>query len=158
VNGFIEGVAAHGFYDAVARLFGRALNPLKIDEPSPGDTLKEPLEFEKGLTCYRVTGTLRHLPKNHKIWLLEQLPSSAQVKPQAFQQGRVTFKNGRWEGRVYPSMAYGNRTTIIAVVAPPGVDMLFNYYQRHCQQTNWAPIDHVPIDGWNKDTVQATVP
>jgi hypothetical protein len=48
---FIEGVVAHGFYDAVGQLFGNALNPLKITEPEPDDVLKEPCAFWPGCIC-----------------------------------------------------------------------------------------------------------
>ena len=110
---FLLGVASAAAYSGIVWLFGRALNPLKITEPAPGEVLKEPLEFAPACTSYLVKGTLRHLPKNHKIWLLEQSPTSSQVEPQAFQEGRVILRDGHWEGRVYPSMAYSNRTTIV---------------------------------------------
>jgi hypothetical protein len=156
--GFLLGVASTAAYNGIDWLFGRALNPLKIDEPAPGDVLKEPLQFAPGCISYLVKGTLRRLPKNHTIWLLKKDPSSAQVKPQGFQQGRVILRNGKWQGRVYPSMAYAKRTTIIAVVAPPAVDMFFNYWQKVGLKAGWVPIDHIPNECRKIETVQARLP
>jgi hypothetical protein len=76
--------------------FGRALNQIKIAEPQPDEVLKEPLEFWPGCISYRVKGALRRLEKNHRIWLLEQAATSAQVKPQGSPEGRVILRSGQW--------------------------------------------------------------
>jgi hypothetical protein len=55
-------------------------------------------------------------------------------------------------------MSYGKRTTIVAVVVPPCVDMLFNYYQRVGLKAGWVPIDHVPKECRKVATVQARLP
>ena len=158
-GGVVLGVMGNSAYAALGWSLGRFINPLKIDHPGAGDVLKDPFEFSPGCVSYRITGTLGSLPKNHHIWLLVQLPASSQIRPQGFASGKVDYKsNGRWEGRVFPRPSDGKKAVIIAVVAPPAVHALFNYYQRVGYQTNWEPLDDIPQECRKRFTVQAELP
>lgn len=132
---------------------------IRIDKPGPGDVLNDPQDFAPYCTSYRVTGYLRSLPKKHTIWLLVQLPSSVRVRPQGFELGRVVLnRNGTWEGRVFQRPSEGKTITIIAVVAPPAVDLLFNYFQRIGPRTDWEPLDLLPEECTNAAMVQGQIP
>jgi hypothetical protein len=105
---------------------------------------------------FGVEGTLRHLPKEHQIWLLTQDESSGQVRPQGFSSVTYNPDNKRWLGRVIARP--GSRVKVVAVVAPPTSHDFFTYYQKHGSKTNWAPLERIPAECSNQHAVQAIAP
>ena len=92
------------------------LDIIEITSPRDGGSLVKGIKQRNvDASTYLVSGTLRHLQKNHHIWLL-----NSNREGQVWPQERVTHDevSGKWEGRVYLQTKY-NGTYINAVVAPP---------------------------------------
>jgi hypothetical protein len=155
--GMIEGVAAEGVWAGTTglwrKLWGRRI---QIASPRPLETLVDSGKVGGSIT-YRVRGTLKHLPKDHAIWLLTQDENSDHVWPQGFEAVQFDPSSGEWFGRVIVG-PQTKTTKIIAVVAPPTSRDFFIYFQRCGQKTNWAALNRVPPECWNRADVQAKVP
>jgi hypothetical protein len=124
---------------------------IKIICPTEGAMLENPQRSgDRGFT-YLVQGTLKYLPKDYVIWLL-----NASTKGEQWPQGSAIFdsKSGNWEGRIY-LQTWLPETIINAVVAPPTSQQFFEYYQ---QYGNAKPLSRLPDECKNIATVSAHNP
>jgi hypothetical protein len=157
VAGLAEGVASNAlwyiFLESVRRMLGREI---RITSPRPQQGLTNPKPLGPGFS-YEVRGTLKHLPKNHEIWLLVKEESSQRVWPQGFERVQYDGDDESWAGRINPAMS-GPNVTIIAVVAPPTSQEFFQYFQRVGPETEYEPLERVPTECRNTDEVQAKKP
>jgi hypothetical protein len=133
------------------------LDKIEITSPKDGGVLVEQIKHRNDEAfTYLVRGTLKHLQKDHHIWLLNS-NKEGQVWPQA----PVTTRDevsGKWEGRVYLQTKY-NGTFINAVVAPPTSQQLFEYYHLHGKTArSWIPLSTMPPECQNVARVWASNP
>src|SRR5208337_1377790 len=107
----------------------------------------------EGVLIYLVRGSLKQLPRDHKIWLLNANTAnrSGDQWPQGFSEVRY---DGRWEGRIF--LPYERTDTIVnAVVAPPTSRQFFAYYQQH---GNANPLKGIPSECKNTAQISVKVP
>jgi hypothetical protein len=130
-------------------------NNIQITSPSPMQGLIEKRSADGGNT-YAVSGTLRHLPKGHVIWLLVQEEKSEHVWPQCAETVDYNRIERRWTGRVH--VGHGkSKATIVAVVAPTTSDDYFCYFCANGTRTRWAVLKRLPQECKNFDKVTAMV-
>jgi len=137
-------------------LIMKTCGKVQIVSPQPLQEMRDTKELSPGL-CYRVAGTLAHLPKDHEIWLLMQNPMTRRIWPQGFAKVMYWSELGEWEGYVHPRSRH-LQLTIAAVVAPPSAQMIFSYYQDNGLKTDWNPLPDIPEECTNRATVTAIVP
>jgi hypothetical protein len=149
--GILEAVLGHASWDSITAGWRRVVgHKIKITSPLTGQTLRNPERTADNLVVYTVRGTLKHLPTDHRIWLVTQEEVSGQIRPHGFRLPRHNKDRGEWEGWINSTH---RRAKIIAVVAPPTLDDFFNYWQMHGKETQWAPIPRLPAECRNKDEV-----
>jgi hypothetical protein len=157
LTGLVEEFAGHalwhGFTASVRRLLGREI---RITSPRPDEVLSNPQPFSSGVS-YEVKGTLKHLPKNHQIWLLVQAEKSPRIWPQGFERVVYNPDSKSWVGRIKP-MSGGPNVTIIAAVAPRTSQEFFQYYEKVGPKTSYEPLERVPAECRNIHEVQAKKP
>ena len=148
----VQGLMAHAIWGGFTALLRRvAGRQIKIEDPRPQEVLQDPQPLGDSLS-YRVRGTLKHIPRGHRIWLLVENERNGDVWPQGYQPVQHNPQTGQWEGRVRP----GELGLIHAVVAPPTSDDFFSYYQRVGDHlTKWQPLARIPPECVNRDSVQA---
>ena len=158
MTGLIEGVAGNAIWSAISatarRLVGRQI---VITGPRPQETLSggEPLG---GGLCFPVRGTLKGLANNQEIWLLTQDETTGLVWPQGFFPVQFDPERGTWMGKIDGSGR--KQVKIVAVVAPPTSQDLFRYFQALGPKRNYQfePLQRVPVECTNRDSVQAFLP
>lgn len=114
---------------------------IKITSPANEDWLSDDPDEKFGILSFRVRGTLRRLPKDHRIWLLRQEVGNKDLFPQGFAQTDYEPLTGNWSGRVNGS-AISSRTCIWAVVTPPTSCDFFEYFQR----VGAKPLSRMPVE------------
>jgi hypothetical protein len=127
---------------------------IQITFPVSGGVLEKPEPRWEGFT-YEVRGTLKLLPKDHEICLLNA--SNEKDDAKQWPQPRVKYNSlsGEWEGRIY--LPRSNTDTVInAVVAPPTAQLLFEYYRQYGDAER--PLPRIPPDCENKAQVRARAP
>ena len=153
----IEGLATDAIWTGATKwlpnLLGRRI---RITEPRPLETLKDPMPVGNDRIFYTVRGKLKHLPRNHRIWLLVQDDKSVRVWPQGHELVQFNRETGEWAGKV--SGFQSRPITIVAVVAPPTSHDFFTYYHAMGLKTGYTPLTRVPLECTNSDLVQARVP
>jgi hypothetical protein len=134
---------------------------IRITSPLAGGLLggKEREPCHEGFT-YVVRGTLKHLPTNHCIWLLNVYALSDEVWPQIF--GVKYFpQQGEWEGRIYLPK-YQESVIIVAVVAPPTSQELFSFYAQSLSERKdnlpIRPLTRIPAEITNFARIHARAP
>jgi hypothetical protein len=131
---------------------------IQITSPLNGGVLEDKQAMLDGFS-YLVRGTLKRLPKDNAIWLLnEDLPG--RVWPQGFSEGIVKYpypREGEWEGRVFATSSQVN-VSIFAVVAPPTSRDFFAYYQKWVSETKADPLGRIPVECTNRAQVRARQP
>jgi hypothetical protein len=149
---FIGKVTGSVFVALARRAFGRQI---KITSPSPLQTLQHPEPHGAGLS-YEVRGTLKKLPRHHKIWLLRQDETSEIVWPQGFSPVQFDPTRGEWCGRIATQpVEKTKQIKIVAVVAPPTSCDLFDYYEK---ARVFRPLLRIPVECANTTSVEARVP
>jgi hypothetical protein len=139
--------------EAVSRkVFGRRI---RITSPRPTEQLRHAGNFA-GDVIYRVTGTLKRLPKGHQIYLLRVDSSSGKAWPQGFYPVEFNRDAGTWEGRIKARDL--KQLRVVAVVAPITSQLFFRYYEEHGMETKFSPLPSIPPDCINRDEVDAMVP
>jgi hypothetical protein len=126
---------------------------IQITSPTSGGVLANPQPWLEGFR-YEVRGTLRLLPKDHKIWLLNAGQGSDHAKqwPQEQDTVRYNSASGQWKGLIYLHR-WTVETFINAVVAPPTAQQLFEYYKQY--GGGEQPLSRIPVDCENKAQVFA---
>jgi hypothetical protein len=139
---------------------------IEILSPERDQVLSDPQPWG-----YPVSGRLTRLPSDqHEIWLLVSYEGIVKCYPQTCPV-EYNSQTGVWKGRINP--AGESPLWIIAVVAPPTSQAFFGYYKRrgdelrervqnfgleHPEKTllieAYAPLDRVPPECTNMDTVQ----
>ena len=128
---------------------------IKITYPKINDFLAT-AENRLGVVVHPVHGTLKHLPKDHKVWLLVMDEKARKIWPQGLVPVEYDKEQGTWKGYIH---AWGwNNVTVVAVVAPPTSQDYFNYFQRMGPKTNYEPILGIPKECKHRDSVLAKVP
>jgi hypothetical protein len=124
-----------------------------ITSPINGGVLEDQEPRSQGFS-YVVRGTLKQLPDDHVIWLLNA-SSDGRQWPQGFFPVRYPYPGpGEWEGRIY--LPYSQLETLInVVVAPPTSRQFFGYYQ---QLGTGKPLTHIPIECTNKTQIWVKAP
>jgi len=165
LSGIVQGFAA--FWRGITvfqRLIGRQI---QITVPRPQEVLSGQKPLGSGGFSFEVKGTLKHLPKDHEIWLLVKDERSPRVWPQGFERVQFNPIDRAWTGRINPAMGSSTHVTIIAAVAPPTSQDLFRYFQKvgqNVQSLNprdkvpFEPLDRVPVECKNFNEVQARRP
>jgi hypothetical protein len=128
---------------------------IRILEPQMNGFLPT-AENRHGVTAHSVHGTLKHLPKDHRIWLLVVNEGASKIWPQSFAPAEYSKEQGTWKGWIN-ALGWTN-ITIVAVVAPPTTQEYFNYFQRVGPKTSFEPILKIPPECKHRDTVQAKIP
>lgn len=129
-------------------------NKIQITSPGSGSMLEDPQPAMKGFT-YEVRGTLKLIPKDHQIWLLNAGEAGDHAKQWPQQAAQHNSTSGEWKGRIY-LQTWVAETFINAVVAPPTAQQLFEYYNQHGGGNK--PLSRIPVDCENKTHVQARNP
>ena len=94
-------------------------------------------------------GTLKRLPKDHKIWLLTQHEVDRRVWLQGFRAVKYHNDTGEWQPWI--NGTYRSRAKIIAVVAPPTSDDIFTYFQKQGEATrSFGPLKGLPAECRNR--------
>jgi hypothetical protein len=158
MDAITTGVASNGIWAAIAAAWRRLSDrQIKITHPRPQGVLTKP-EKMGGSFSYPVSGTLKHLPKGHEIWVLTQNERTGQVWPQGFFMAQYNRETGMWMGKVNGSG--GPMIRIIAVVAPPTSQDFFRYFQKLGTLRNYQfePLTRVPLECSNYDSVQVEIP
>jgi hypothetical protein len=133
------------------RWFGQQI---RITQPKENDFLL-PAELHLGVQAHPVYGTVRHVPKGHKIWLLAAEESTGKAWPQGFSPVEQSG-DGTWKGYIH---VWGwHRVTIVAVIAPPTSQEYFRYFQRVGKKTDYEPIIGIPPECKKRHTISAKVP
>jgi hypothetical protein len=128
---------------------------IKILDPQMNGFLA-PFEKRNGVGAHAVHGTLKHLPKDHRVWLLVMNEGASKIWPQSFAPVEYSKEQGTWQGWI---TAFGwTNITIVAVVAPPTTQEYFNYFQRAGPKTSFEPILAIQYECKYRDRVQAKVP
>jgi class 3 adenylate cyclase len=130
-----------------------------ITEPRPDEILADSRPFG-GNRSYRVSGTLRHLPSDHEIWLLVEDERTGHLWPQGFRPVEYDSKTGSWSGRVNVSKDQV-RPKINAVVAPPTSQDFFRYFERVGEEHGRReshPLSRIPPECINRTAVRARTP
>lgn len=131
----------------------RRRNLIEITSPRPNEILRGSKRLGPGL-CYRVTGRLEVLPKDHRIWLLVQPWESSNFWPQGFEQVVYDPVTKEWSGFIFEPSGQA-KLTIFAVVAPPSAQAFFEYYQKHGNATRWSPLREIPAECNNRQRMDA---
>jgi hypothetical protein len=104
-------------------------NKIQITSPVSGNTLEDPQPAGKGFT-YKVRGTLKLLPLDHEVWLLNAGSADELAKQWPQQAAQHNSTSGEWEGRIFMH-TWDAQTFINAVVASPTARQLFDYYHEY---------------------------
>ena len=151
----LEGMFSRALWEAgkasVNTLLG---NQIKITLPGNDGILSQPEDFY-GAKAYIVRGTLKRLPKNHRIWLLTEDYAGGPIRPHGFFPVIYKDKEGTWWGKV--NSVGKQRFRLIAVVAPPTSDDFFTYYQQVGKATGFEPLKRIPPECRNMASVQVTI-
>ena len=143
----------------VKELFQRIRgNKIRIDSPQPGQVAQRsvPIEGRKDL-AYEVEGTLKRLPDGHRIWLIIEDERQGRFWPQGFFPVRYNQAERKWVGRV--NSFGGPDHKVIAVVVPPSISQLFDYYeQAGLKVGEYEPLRAIPAECTNRAYVQAKFP
>lgn len=152
---YVAGKAAWGGIEALGR--GVLDRQIRITHPRPLETLSDPEALGNG-HCFRVTGTLKHLPTNHEIWLLTEDEVTGRVWPQGFFSVQFDSHQRTWTGKINGSGR--KQVKITAVVAPPTARDFFRYYQRMggLRDNKFEPLEGVPVECKNRASMQALIP
>ena len=136
------------------RWFGQRI---RITDPQPHGVLTA-AEMRPGVMKHVVSGTLKHLPKDHEIWLFIEDAFTGKVWPQGHAPVEYNRDKGVWKGFV--NVMGWHNVTIIVAIAPPTSQDYFNYFQRMGSdfKSGYQPIARVPPECKWRDTVQAKVP
>jgi TIR domain len=124
---------------------------IEIISPIDGDNLEGAAASGTGAYTYRVQGRLKHLSKDHVIWLL-----NSNERDEYWLQEKVIYNPATymWEGRAYLQRQYRG-TYINAVVAPPTSQQFFLYYITYGKPT---PLSGIPNECVNAARVWASNP
>lgn len=150
-EGFLVRALWEGGKAGMHRLLG---NGIKIVIPGSDGLLSQPEDFYGG-KAYIVRGTLKRLPKDHRIWLLTEEYAGAPIRPHGFFPVIYNETDRTWWGKVN-SMGK-QRFRLIAVVAPPTSDDFFTYYQKVGMSTRFEPLKRIPPECRNMAFVQVTI-
>src|ERR1051326_2293543 len=152
----MEGFTVRAIWSSLEAISRKILGQrIRITSPRPTEQLHH-AGTSSGDAIYKVTGTLKRLPKGHQIWLLRVDPLSGKAWPQGFHQVQFNRDTGTWEGRIKARDLKQFR--VVAVVAPPTSQMMFSYYEGHGMETKFSPLLSVPPECSNRDEVDAMVP
>ena len=161
-SGFLEGLAIKGLWESAAAFLRKtAGREIKITSPRPQELLRSPEQRGSGFFVFPVSGTLKHLPKDHEIWLLVEDQRSGRVWPQGFFPVVFDPDQKTWNGKINPNIIGKTQPIkIVAVVAPPTSQDFFDYFQKLGDKTHhYEPLDGVPLEcRKNSAFVQAQVP
>ena len=117
-------------------------------------------EQRAGITAHPVHGTVKHLPKGHRIWLVVIDEGGGKFWPQSFSPVETNEAKGTWKGYVHV-WGWQNKwqnVTITAVIAPPTTQGYFNYFQRVGNKTGFEPLSGIPPECKWRATIHAKVP
>ena len=134
------------------RWFGQQI---KIKEPRENGFLA-PSECRAGIQAHAVSGTLKYIPKGHRIWLIVADETKGKYWPQGFAPVEYHEDTGTWKGYIH---VWGwQHVTIYAVIAPPTTQEFFNYFQRVGEKTGFAPMLGIPRECKKRATLRCKVP
>jgi hypothetical protein len=135
--------------DGYGRWFGKGI---KITNPADNGFLA-PMEIRRGVQAHPVSGTLKYVPKGHKIWLVVANEAHGKFWPQGFEPVEYNRATGTWSG--YITVFGWHRVAIYAVVAPPTTQEYFDYFQRVGGVTKHEPLLKIPAECKRRDVVSA---
>jgi len=127
---------------------------IQITSLVSGGVLENPRPYAGGFR-YEVRGTLKLLPKDHEIWLLNSGQASDQAQQWPQRSAKHSSTSGKWEGLIYLPRTLAE-TFINAVVASPTAQQLFQYYNLY--GGGEKPLTRIPVDCENKAQVWAHAP
>jgi hypothetical protein len=158
MNALVEGVAGNAIWNGITAgarsLLGRQI---QITSPRPMEALTDRQPLGQ-MWQFPVRGTLKRLPGDHEIWLLNQDEKTGLLRPQGFSIVKYDPDQGIWHGMVCSNEHVSLR--IIAVVAPPTSCDFFRYFQHIGQQRDYTfePLKRIPPECRNMASVQTNVP
>jgi hypothetical protein len=127
---------------------------IQITSPVSGGVLENALPYDEGFT-YTVRGTLKLLPIDHDIFLLNSGSPREDSKQWPQRDVRYDKSTGEWEGRIY-LQRWTKEVFINAVVAPPTSRQLFEYYRQY--GGGGKPLTRIPVECENKAQIFARTP
>lgn len=157
IQGIIGSIIAAGIVALlVAGYQGRFGQRIRITDPQAHGFLTA-AEMRPGVMKHVVSGTLKHLPKDHRIWLLV-LDKSGRAWPQGLATVEYDKTKGTWKGFI--NAMGSHEVNIVAVIAPPTSQDYFEYFERMGRdfKTGYQPIARVPPECKKRDSIQAKVP
>jgi hypothetical protein len=100
MNGIVEGIAGNAVWGGVSA-FARKLtgNQIQITSPRPLEALTGRQPLGK-MWQFPVRGTLKRVPKDHEIWLLNQDERTGLLRPQGFSIVKYDPRQGTWFGMI----------------------------------------------------------
>jgi hypothetical protein len=160
-NGVIEGLTSNALFSSFGVCLKLYLSKtIEIEFPKSQQLLQNQEPLGEAY-AYPVRGTLKHLPKDHKIWLIVEEEKFGHIWPQGFFPVHFDEHSGKWHGKVSagPGKRSGDIISIIAVVAPPTSQDLFKYFQKIVDDNKaLVPLDRIPLECRHMTKVQAYVP
>lgn len=128
---------------------------IAITSPVIGGTLEGEHQLDQE-TFYEVRGTLRRLPKDHRIWLITQNVNRHEFYPQGKRPVIYNPTTREWVGIVSRNR---HNPVVHAVVAPPSASDFFMFYHTVGLKTKFAyTLHHIPDICVNKISIQTQYP
>jgi hypothetical protein len=155
-----QGVAGNAIWDGIKGAYRRFRGQrIAITDPVNHGLLGV-AEQRAGVVAHSLHGTIKHLRKDHKIWLVVVNESGDQFWPQGFAPVETNEANGTWRGYIHAfDWQYKwQNITITAVIAPPTTQDYFNYFQRVGKKTDYAALSAIPAECKWRGTIQAKLP
>jgi hypothetical protein len=160
VEGIIGSVVAAGIVAVIVASYKRWFGQrIAIINPTEHRSLSA-AEPRAGIMAHVVHGTVKHLPKGHRIWLVFVHEAGGQFWPQSFAPVETNDAKGTWKGyiHVFDWQYKWENITIMALIAPPTTQQYFNYFQRVGKKTGFEPLSAIPAECKWRHTIQAKVP
>jgi hypothetical protein len=101
IEGIIGSVIAAALVAMVVAIYRRQFGQrITITEPLNHGSLS-PTERHFGVLSHPVYGTIRNLPKGHKIWLIVADEAGGKFWPQTFSPVEADEAKGTWKGYIH---------------------------------------------------------
>jgi hypothetical protein len=151
-----ENIGSSALMVACRGLWRRASGAqIRITSPAINGTLENGRQLGGGW-FYEVRGTLRRLPKGHRIWLVTQNENKFEFFPQGAHPVKYNPATREWTGLVTRNRP---NPIIHALVAPPTANEFFCYYQDVGPKLEFKfPLHHIPTVCVNRASVAAQYP
>jgi hypothetical protein len=158
LGGIGEGIAGNAVWNLITASLSKLIgHKIQITSPAPQGVLGGRQSSPGGGANYEVRGKLKSLRRGDEIWLLHQEQTTGELRPQGSQLVQYDSRSGDWYGRISDKRS-NCLIKIVAVVAPPTSQDFFRYYEKVGHQTNYTPLQRIPLECVNWAFVQTRTP